>query len=184
MAQPQVAWMIEQPVPEYAAKIARVHGESFKTAYLRPGDEDHNAKVIAEATDFVTSERLEKRMELIKASMDNPQKEFFQIAMSDESEVLGFIYGFKAEEKQEILALYVDEQYFGGGVGRALVDAFIEWSDKDRPIELGVVKDNERAKRFYSKMGFRGLNDDRESHYDFLPETTMVRDQEEGSHEV
>lgn len=167
-------WMIEQAVPEDAEAIARMHGESFKAAYLLPGEDEHNAKVIEEATAFVSPGRIQARMALINQAMENPDRQYYHIAMSDEGAPIGLIYGTKSPTLQEIEALYVDQNYFGAGVGAALVEGFVEWADSDRPIELGVVKFNERAQRFYTKMGFQALGDDRVSYYPFLPETTMV----------
>lgn len=168
-------WMVEQAIPEDAKKIAELHSESFKKAYLKEGDEEHNQKVIDEATRFLTDERLQLRTELLAHALENPTSHFYQIAMRDDNQPIGLIYGTKLDGVQEIEALYVDEQYFGAGVGKALVESFIEWSDPDKPIELGVYKENERAKKFYSKMGFEALGDSRHSYYEYIPETTMKR---------
>ena len=171
----QVDWMIEQAVPEDAGKIAILHSESFKKAYLTEHDDEYNEKIINLATQFVTPDRIMARTELLAHSLGAPDKHFYHIAMRDDSRPIGLIYGTKTQEKQEIEALYVDENYFGAGLGQALVDRFIEWADPTKPIELGVHKDNERAKRFYIKMGFEALNDDRQSYFEEIPETTMLR---------
>lgn len=168
-------WTVEAALPEDTEKIARMHSESFKKAYLKEDDEDHNKQVIDEATQFLTPERMQLRSELLAHSLEHSDKHFYQVALHDDGEVIGLIYGTKREAVQEIEALYVDEAYFGAGVGRALVESYIDWADSDKPIELGVYKENERAKRFYRKMGFEALNDDRQSFYPFMPETTMKR---------
>ena len=169
-------WMVEQALPEDAENIARMHSESFRKTYLKDGDEAHNEKVIAEATRFITPSELPKRVNLLIHVQQNPDKHFHEIAMHDNGQVIGMIYGTKLDGVQEIEALYVDENFHGAGVAQALVTSFIEWSDKDKPIELGVYKENERAKRFYAKMGFEALNDNRSSFYDFIQETTMKRE--------
>ena len=168
-------WMVEQAIPEDVQKIALLHSESFQRAYLKEGDDEHNQQVISEATDFLSPERLQLRAELVETALNNPEVHFYHVAMRDDGQPIGLIYGTKEEDVQEIQALYVDENYYGSGVGKALVEEFIEWSDPTKPIELGVHRENERAKKFYTKMGFEALNDQRHSYYEFLPETTMKR---------
>jgi GNAT superfamily N-acetyltransferase len=171
----QPDWMIEQAIPEDAARIAKLHSESFKKAYLTEDDEEYNQKIIELATEFLTPERIQLRAELLAHALESPGQHFYHVAMRDDSQPIGLIYGTKLDGIQEIEALYVDENYFGAGVGKALVDQYIEWADPGKPIELGVHIRNERAKRFYMKMGFEALNDDRKSFFEAIPETTMIR---------
>lgn len=171
MPKQQSEWMIEQAIPEDAHALAYMHAESFKAAYLR--DDERDVKVLAEAAAFVTPERIEARIELILRSFKSPD-EFYYVATDEDAHPIGLVYGYKTESIQELSALYVDVSYFGRGVGKELAQAFIDWCDPERPIELGVVEDNERAKRFYRKMGFVAVGDVRESFYDFLRETTMT----------
>lgn len=169
------SWAVEVAIPEDAQKIAELHSKSFEKAYLKEGDNEHNQKVIEEAARFLSPQRLQLRTELLAHSLDNSDKHFYHIAMRDDGTPIGLIYGTKLDSVQEIEALYVDENYYGAGVAQALVEAYIDWADDQLPIELGVYKENERAKKFYTKMGFEALNDERHSYYEFLPETTMQR---------
>ncbi len=173
--QHEVDWMVEPALPEDAEKIAKLHSESFLKTYLNLNDDERNQQVIDEATRFLSSDRIQLRADLLAHSLENSDIHFYQIAMRDDGEPIGLIYGNKLDGVQEIEALYVDENYYGAGVGKALVEEFIDWSDPDKPIELGVHKDNERAKKFYIKMGFKAINDNRHSFYEFIPETTMKR---------
>jgi len=168
-------WMIEQALPEDAADIAALHSKSFRKAYLDLLGEEHNEAIIKEATKFVSPERIQLRAEFVDMSLKFPDKHFYQIALRDDGTPIGMLYGTKLDNVQEIEALYVDENYYGAGVGKALVEEYIAWADPTKPIELGVHRENERAKKFYIKMGFEALNDNRHSHYEFLPETTMIR---------
>jgi ribosomal protein S18 acetylase RimI-like enzyme len=168
-------WTIEQAIPEDAANIAALHSESFTKTYLNLMGEEHNEAIIDEATKFVSPERIQMRADLLDQALKFPDVHFYDIAMRDDGIPIGLIYGTKLDGIQEIEALYVDENYHGAGVGKALVEEFIEWADPTKPIELGVHRENERAKKFYIKMGFEALNDDRHSYYEFLPETTMIR---------
>lgn len=168
------SWNIATATVEATEAIARLHADSFKVAYLRNDGSERDKSVLAEVADFLTPERLEKRRELIESTLNDPENEFYQIAHSDTGDPIGLIYGFKENQKYELSALYVHKDYFGKGVGEALIKAFREWADPALKIELGVVEDNERAKKFYSKMGFQALGDQRNSWYPFLPETSMV----------
>ncbi|MNI85410.1 Spermine/spermidine acetyltransferase [compost metagenome] len=51
----------------------------------------------------------------------------------------------------------VRSDYQGGGIGKALLQALIDWAEKHRQIEkitLGVFANNSKAIELYRKMGF------------------------------
>ena len=176
----QSDWLIEQAIPEDAHALAVLHGESFKEAYLST-DEPRNARVLAEAADFITPDRLEKRMELIRDSMEHSDKEFYATVNDEDGVPVGFIYGFKEDDKQELSALYISKEYFGSGLAQALTQQFIDWCDPDKPVELGVVVDNDRAQKFYKKIGFQATGQMHDSYYEFLPETKMILPKRQGN---
>lgn len=166
-------WMIKAPTPEDATALAHMHAESFKAAYLSE-DAVRNAKVLAQAAQFITLERIQARMELLQRSLTHTDEEFYSIATDAATVPIGLIYGYTTDEAQDLSALYVDPSYFGTGLAQELTKAFIDWCDKERPIELGVVEDNLRAQKFYYKMGFRAVTQPHESHYDYLHEIKMI----------
>jgi len=166
-------WLVEQAIPEDAEALAYMHGESFKDTYLND-DETHNAQVLAEAAAFVTPERLQQRIELIHHALTHSDKEFYVTVNNDHGIPAGFLYGYKDADTQELSALYVSKAYHGTGVAQALTTQFIDWCDRDKPIEVGVVIDNERAQRFYQKIGFHATGTAHESFYPFLEETKMI----------
>jgi ribosomal protein S18 acetylase RimI-like enzyme len=51
---------------------------------------------------------------------------------------------------EQLYALYVLSDYYGVGVGQALLDRALG----GRPAQLWVAKENGRARRFYAKNGF------------------------------
>lgn len=51
---------------------------------------------------------------------------------------------------RELSLLYLDERWFGTGLGRALTEAILEGG----PASVWVAEDNPRARRFYEKAGF------------------------------
>jgi ribosomal protein S18 acetylase RimI-like enzyme len=71
--------------------------------------------------------------------------------------------------------MYVATAWHGKGVGSALMQEVIDWFDAKKPIELGVVAYNERAKAFYRKWGFEEVADSESLFDDKIPEIRMVR---------
>jgi len=175
----QPEWSVKQAVPEDAEAIAFLHAESFKAAYLGV-DEERDARVLAEAAAFMTADRLEKRMKLILESMVHSDKEYYAVVNNEHGLPAGFIHGLKEADRQELRALYIRTAYYGSGVAQALTREFINWCDPDKPIELGVVLENERAQNFYKKIGFQATGRSRDSFYDYLPETEMILSKRQG----
>ncbi|MEM0158640.1 MAG: ribosomal protein S18-alanine N-acetyltransferase, partial [Thermoplasmataceae archaeon] len=71
--------------------------------------------------------------------------------------VVGFIVGSKVNsEEARVLLLAVDENYRGMGIGRTLIEEFIQLCLKENiiSVRLEVRTDNERAISFYKKLGF------------------------------
>jgi GNAT superfamily N-acetyltransferase len=57
----------------------------------------------------------------------------------------------------EIYAIYVGRDVAGTGVGRALMDASVDWlrGRELDPVRLWVLEGNARARAFYERYGFR-----------------------------
>ena len=74
----------------------------------------------------------------------------------DGGRVVGFVgCGAREGGEGEIYSLYVLPEYFGKGVGSALMEAGLERLKGCPRVCLHVLKENERAVRFYRKSGFR-----------------------------
>ncbi|WP_106815312.1 GNAT family N-acetyltransferase [Microbacterium timonense] len=65
--------------------------------------------------------------------------------------VAGFLAGSVGEDGGEITWIYVDPDLYRRGVGRALVEHFLERADA--PVELEVL-DGNTARGFYETLGF------------------------------
>lgn len=76
---------------------------------------------------------------------------------------------------QHVGSLYVAKEWLGAGVGSALMQKVIEWADPTKPLELGVVAYNERAKAFYRKWGFKEVENSETLFDDTIPEIKMIR---------
>ncbi len=73
--------------------------------------------------------------------------------------VVGFVgYGAYRDDTLpnhgEIYAIYVLAEYYGKGIGYALMNAALEKLSGYQKIALWVLKGNDRAIRFYEKFGF------------------------------
>ena len=61
----------------------------------------------------------------------------------------------KISHKGIMWGMYVEEEARGTGLAEAMVETVLDYArDKVEQIILSVLADNERAKRFYEKMGF------------------------------
>lgn len=120
---------------------AFVHWKSWHEAY--PGLVDQ------EYLDALTLEKCEK----IAYSWPNNL-----IVAKHEGRVIGFIgYGDRGNEAPnagEIFALYVLSEYYGKGVAQQLMKTGLEQLNHYSQICLWVLKENQRAIRFYQKCGF------------------------------
>jgi GNAT superfamily N-acetyltransferase len=76
---------------------------------------------------------------------------------------------------QHVGSLYVDKNWHGKGVGRALMQKIINWFDDSKPIVLGVVSYNERAKAFYQNWGFVEMPESETLFDNMIPEIMMSR---------
>lgn len=77
----------------------------------------------------------------------------------DGDRVVGFVdYGcYRWEDLKdtgEIYAIYVLKEYYGRGVGYALMDRALNALKEYRQIAVWVLSGNERAIRFYNRFGF------------------------------
>ena len=53
----------------------------------------------------------------------------------------------------ELVAMWSDPRHRRAGVGRALVDAVVDWAKGDRVV-LWVMRGNDGARAFYERVGF------------------------------
>lgn len=80
-----------------------------------------------------------------------------------------------SDGNQRVGSLYVDRRYLGRGVGSALMQKVIDGHDPTKPILLGVVSYNERAKVFYRKWDFEEIPDSETMFASKIPEIMMIR---------
>lgn len=142
--------LIRRAVPEDAMAVARVHVRSWQAAYRGQ---------IPDA--FLDGLRAEDRAQRYDFATDDPLKPQTMIAV-DGTAVLGFATTSPSRDSDlhgygEICGLYADPEYWGKGVGLALIDAararLVEQGFRD--ALLWVLDGNTRAIRFYEIDGWR-----------------------------
>lgn len=150
MSQPRV--QIREASPDDAAGIARVHVDTWQSAY----------KGIV-PDDFLARLSYEVREASWKSGLSNPGNPWFVYVAQDSEtgQVVGFASGGPIREpvvpgyEGELGALYVLQERQGQGIGKSLVRAVASrLRDMDvRSMMLWVLSDNEPARRFYEVIG-------------------------------
>ena len=120
-----------------------VHYKAWQEAY--PGLVDQN---------YLDKMSLEKCEEIAYRWLDNI------LVAKDSGRVIGFVgYGKCRNEDLvdagEVFAIYVLAEYYGKGVGKALMDAALNLLKDYSQIAVWVLEGNKRAIKFYEKCGFR-----------------------------
>lgn len=107
---------------------------------------------------------------------------YFACACGDDGDVLGYVVAWFVADEGEIANLAVARSAWGGGVGRALLDAALaEAASRGiATVYLEVRESNERARRLYESRGFAEVGR-RRSYYRRPVEDAIVLAREEGS---
>lgn len=121
---------------------AYVHWISWQEAYR---------ELIDEA--YLNSMTLEKCTSIAFKWQDNI------LVAKDGDKVIGFIgYGEHGDSALprtgEVFAIYILSEYYGKGVGYALMQQALQKLSQYERVALWVLKGNKRAIRFYEKCGF------------------------------
>lgn len=183
--QPHNHITIKRSVPEDAPGLAYVQALSWFDTYRKDDNVERTTKALMAAAAYLQPERIEMRMSLIERAAANPDDELYLTATYGNT-IRGVLYGTKTAEHQEIQVLYVAHEARQRGIGRALINTYLQWSDPTKPVELGVVTDNVGAQTFYEHMGFR-LTDEPErnvSGHHYLREVVMKRETEQDPDEI
>ncbi|MFE3184138.1 GNAT family N-acetyltransferase [Streptomyces violascens] len=96
------------------------------------------------------------------------------VAVAEDHEILGWAaYGPNPDAGWTLHALYVRPDRTGTGVGRALLAAVHEAVGPGTAVELWVLRDNSRARRFYELAGYAPDGAEDEEDYDGVPVTEL-----------
>ena len=73
----------------------------------------------------------------------------------------GIVAGMRDESDAAVvhlMSMWVDPALRGSGAAEALVASLLAWAETEgaRQMRLAVIQTNDRARRFYERLGFRG----------------------------
>jgi ribosomal-protein-alanine N-acetyltransferase len=90
-----------------------------------------------------------------REALDHPAV-YFACARRDDAEVAGYVVAWFVADEGEIANLAVAPDEWGGGIGRALLDAALDEGGRRgaQAVYLEVRDSNERARRLYRSRGF------------------------------
>ncbi len=132
-----------------APAIARIHVSGWRAAYIGLVPDEHLKNL-----------SVERRLAYWSSSIANGEPAVW--VADGEKEILGWIaFGRCRDEGApslagEIWALYVSPSFWGGGVGRSLMNRAVEElrGTGFQSVSLWVLAGNHRARAFYAKSGF------------------------------
>lgn len=142
-----------------------------KTAILRnPTKEDVKAmieylNIVGGESDFLTFGKnefkisLEAEEEYIKKNNEMQNCEIVLAIINDKVVGIASINSLQKERMKHngILGISLSKEYWGVGLGSAVMDYLIEWSKSNgitKKVSLLVREDNERGIKLYEKFGF------------------------------
>ena len=131
--------------------IARVHTRSWQSAYrgLLPDE-------------WLAALQWEDRKIRWDAILSSRARGAVYVAANSQDEIAGFASigpsrdeDFDQDRVHELYAIYLTPEYWGKGIGTALFRAVMkEVPDTAQRLELWVLEDNIRGRRFYESLGF------------------------------
>lgn len=170
----QSEYTIGTPVIDDAESIVVMHARSWVDSY--PNEEAGVSLewVQERVSAWLTPEGIARRAARIEESNTTPSM-FLRIAKNAHGDVIGMVSGHKMDHMQHLNALYIDKAYYGSGLGQALIEQLLDWTDPRRPVDLEVVNYNKRARAFYRKYKFREVDDSEHIVHEVLPAIRMIR---------
>ena len=142
---------IQRAEAEHASSIAEVHTRSFRFSYAHLPVTRRSAETGLEGRVVVWDQRLRR-------------SDRATLVAIDEDRVVGFVHlGQSPDDDADgttghIYSVHVDPDLTGRGIGGQLVAAATTalGSDGYRAATLWVLAGNERARRFYQRLGWQG----------------------------
>jgi len=136
--------------PQDAAALARVHVEGWRAAY---------GHLLSDHEKWFGAAALERRTrqwtQWLTPGTEASAFGTYRAGYDEAGTPVGFAISGPARDQDpprnlELASLYIDQDWYGTGMGRGLVLAVIG----EAPASVWVTEDNARARRFYEKLGF------------------------------
>ncbi len=145
--------IIQTATPSDAAFLAKLAEKTFREAFAGLNNKDDFQTYVAESftEDKIKSEILDKESVFFIAKLKNQWAGYAKLSKRRPPECVRPLAAI------ELSRLYSLKQYWGCGIGPALMDACIDHarSKAYKSIWLGSWKKNNRGNAFYAKMQFK-----------------------------
>lgn len=165
---------IRQTTMEDILAFREVQGRAWIDTYPSPENGVSKEWVEEQVAARFSAEGLERSEKFIAAVLDDPSQ-IHRVAVQ-EGEVVGFAHGTTHEDGvKELLAIYVDPEAYGTGIGSRLMDEINQWAEGSS-TRLTVASYNQRAIRFYEKQGFEIVPGSEAKYKDVIPVIDMIRE--------
>lgn len=172
-AEQQSTFKISMPKIGDEIDLALMHIQSWKETYVTKESGLTEEMVDEKLGHMLTN--TDFRRNTISEAIKNPDKVFYRVIRNNSNQIVGFMHGSKNEESNEIDGIYLLNEVKGSGVSGKLMEEFLNWIDKSKPIHLEVFSFNERAINFYKKYGFVKTDMPEQVWKDTLPFIEMIR---------
>lgn len=148
-----VALCIRDPLPDDAAAIARVHVETWRSAY--------RGQLPDEFLDGLSVEQRTRGWRRVIEEGDPEWPEMTVWVAEDAESVVGFCAVGPNRDADvggavgEVYAIYVDARHWDTGIGASLMNQALAWlGERYGEVTLWVLESNERGRRFYERGGW------------------------------
>ena len=145
--------IIQIATPSDAAPLSKLAEKTFREAFAKLNKKNDFESYVAESftEDKIKSELLDKKSNFFIAKLKNRWVGYAKLGKSRPPECVQPLPAI------EFSRLYSLKQYWGCGIGPALMEACIEHarSEAFKSIWLGSWKENVRGNAFYAKMQFK-----------------------------
>lgn len=173
--EPAPRFTIEEMAVEDIDEATRMRLESWVDTYVNEEHDITEEWIRNYFAEKLTDEGRQQRYDRFTSGKESGNFNAW-VARDDKGIIIGSTTPFiDPEGRQHVGSIYVDKEWHGTGVGTQLMQKVVDWFDPDKPIELGVVTYNERAKAFYRKWGFEEIENSEHLYIDKIPEVRMVR---------
>lgn len=168
-------FVIDEMKPEDIEEATKMRLDSWLDTYQNDEFGISREWITRRNQEQLTPKRMESRLQRFHEGKTNGTFNGW-VARDSSERIIGSTTPFIEDDgSQRVGSIYVDKNWHSTGVGSALMQKVVDWFDPEKPIYLGVVTYNDRAKAFYRKWGFVEIPGSETLFDNKIPEVKMVR---------
>jgi GNAT superfamily N-acetyltransferase len=174
---------IDLAQPDDAVELAALHKKTWLATYPNESYGIYREDIEEAVSDWDSSEKIERRREIIAQELLDDS--VLHLVAKVGSKIAG--HG-KVEKCQDgpnrFRSIYILPDYHATGIARALADKMLDWLGQGKDVIVDVAAYNQKAIRFYEKLGFKFDSNVGREHGSIaatlpggkiIPEITMVK---------